>query len=342
MDNGVRLEKAAQIPVSGYRPSANDFQQPQEKLIETGIKVIDFFAPFVRGRKIGIIGGAGVGKTVLVTELMHNISRVESGVAIFAGIGERIREAHELYENLQAQGLLKNTCMYLGQMNESAAMRSIVGSTASAAARWWRDDQKKDVLFFVDNIYRFLQAGNELSTMLGETPSEGGYQPTMFSDLSRFEQGLDSNENASITSVQSIYIPADDISDPAVVEIYQQLDSVIVLDREIMEQGVLPAVDLTATTSSLLHSSIVGERHAILSGQVQNIMGKYNRLRGIIEIIGESELSLKDRSDYQKAKRLITFFTQNLFVTESITGLKGEYFSRNDTLAGVEEILAGT
>ncbi|MBA3678797.1 F0F1 ATP synthase subunit beta [Candidatus Saccharibacteria bacterium] len=342
VDSGSSLEGIETIPTRNYQRTEVDFSLQQQKVIETGIKVIDFFAPFVQGRKTGIIGGAGVGKTVLVTELMHNICKNDSGVSFFVGIGERIREAHELYETLQKQDLLRNTTMYLGQMNESAAMRSLAGLSAAAAARWWRDKEKKDVLFFVDNIYRYLQAGNELSTMLGETASEGGYQPTMFTDLAKFQEGLDSNANASITSVESIYIPADDISDPAVVEIYQQLDSVIVLSRDIMERGILPAVDLTATSSSLLTPEIVGERHYLLVSQVQQIMEKYNSLKGIIAIIGESELSLKDRADYQKAKRLIDYFTQSLFVTEALTGTEGQYVSRQDMLSGVEEIIAGS
>ncbi len=341
LDNSVAIKDAQSTAVE-FKVAAKNAVVYSNEIIETGIKAIDFFAPFVKGRKIGIIGGAGVGKTVLVTELMHNVSQTGAGVSFFVGIGERIREAHELYENLKGANLLKESVMYLGQMNESAAARSMVGLTAAAAARWWRDNQKQDVLFFVDNIYRFLQARNELSIMLGEQPSEGGYQPTLFTDLIRFEDSLDSNENGSITSVQSIYIPADDISDPAVVEIYQQLDSVIVLSREVMERGVFPAIDLLATQSSLLSSDVVGERHYVLATQVQAILSKYNELRNIISIIGEGELSLNDRSDYQKAKRLIAYFAQNLFVVQPLTGNEGEYVSREDMLSGVEEILAGS
>ncbi len=342
IDTGESLAGGETVLADSYTRTETDLSEGGQKVIETGIKVIDFFTPFVQGRKIGIIGGAGVGKTVLVTELMHNVCRNDKGISFFVGIGERIREAHELYEELKQQDLLKNTVMYLGQMSESAAMRSLVGLSAAAAARWWRDEQKKDVLFFVDNIYRYLQAGNELSTMLGETASEGGYQPTLFTDLARFQEGLDSNSKGSITSIQSIYIPADDVSDPAVVEIYQQLDSVIVLSRDIMERGILPAVDLTGTSSSLLSPDIIGERHYLLVSQVQRIMEKYNSLRGIIAIIGEGELSLQDRAEYQKAKRLIEFFTQPLFVTESLTGVPGQYVTRNDMLSGVEEIIAGS
>lgn len=315
---------------------------PRIEILETGIKVIDFFTPFVKGRKIGIIGGAGVGKTVLTTELMHNIGQTNTALSMFVGIGERIREGHELYRNLAAKGLLTNTVMYLGQMNESAAMRSLVGTTAAAVAQYFRDEKKRDVLVFIDNIYRYIQAGNELSTMMGDTPSEGGYQPSMYSDLRRFEESLNSNDNGSITSVQSVYIPADDLTDPAVQEIQQQLDSVIVLSRKVFEAGNYPAVDLTATSSSLLTTEIVGDRHYLLSTQVQQVMQKYDSLKGVISIIGESELSAADRSDYQKAKKLIDFFTQALFVTEDLNGIPGVYVSREETLSGVEEILAST
>ena len=341
IDTGESLATAEKISAGAYVRNETDLGEGGQKIIETGIKVIDFFTPFVEGRKIGIIGGAGVGKTVLVTELMHNVCKNDSGISLFVGIGERIREAHELYETLQERDLLRNTVMYLGQMSESAAMRSLSGTTAAAAARWWRDKKNKDVLFFVDNIYRYIQAGNELSTMLGETASEGGYQPTMFTDLSKFQEGLDSNSKGTITSVQSIYVPADDISDPAVVEIYQQLDSVIVLSRDIMESGILPAVDLISTTSSLTTQEMVGDRHYVLVTEVRKIMQKYNDLRGVIAIIGESELSLQDRSDYQKAKQLIEYFAQPLFVAESMTGKKGEYVTREEMLDGVEEIIAG-
>lgn len=341
LDEAKALESDENTVVE-YGAHTGEGKSSSNEIIETGIKVIDFFAPFVKGRKIGIIGGAGVGKTVLVTELMRNVSQSNTSVSFFVGIGERIREAHELYENLKGAELLEKTVMYLGQMNESAAARSMVGNSAAAAARWWRDNEKQDVLFFVDNIYRFLQARNELSIMLGEQPSEGGYQPTLFTDLVRFEDSLDSNANGSITSVQSIYIPADDLSDPAVVEIYQQLDSVIVLSRDVMERGILPAVDLIATNSSLLSPEIVGERHYLLATQVQAIMSKYNELRNIISIIGEGELSLSDRTDYQKAKRLVDYFTQHLFVAEPLTGNAGQYVSRENMLSGIEEILAGS
>ncbi len=309
------------------------------ELLETGLKVIDFLTPFVKGRKIGIVGGAGVGKTVLTMELMHNIAQDSKKLSIFTGIGERIREGHELYATLKERQLLANTIVFLGQMNETPALRSVVGLSATTVAEYFRDVQHRDVLFFVDNIYRHIQAVNELSTTIGQLPSEGGYQPTLFSDLRRFEDRLSSNHNGSITSVQAIFIPADDLSDPAVQEIQQQLDSVIVLSRAVAENGIRPAVDLIRTSSSLLTPEIVGERHYFLAAQVQAIMQKYDSLKNIISIIGENELSANDRADYQKAGKLIQFFSQKLFVTEDLTGEKGEYFTREQTLTGIEEIL---
>lgn len=324
-----------------YETVAHDqtYVLKKPELLETGLKVIDFFTPFVKGRKIGIIGGAGVGKTVLTMELMHNIAKDPAKLSIFTGIGERIREGHELYETLKQRKLLANTIIFLGQMNETPALRSVVGLAATTVAEYFRDEQKRDVLFFVDNIYRHIQAVNELSTTMGQIPSEGGYQAALFSDLRRFEDRLSSNENGSITSVQAIYIPADDLSDPAVQEIQQQLDSVIVLSRSVAETGIRPAVDLIHTSSSLLTPEIVGERHYFLAVQVQAIMQKYDSLKNIISIIGENELSAVDRGDYQRAKKLIEFFSQHLFVTEDLNGVKGEYFTREQTLTAVEEIL---
>ncbi len=339
IDSGQSLKEPRLIEVIDKNEKRRSFVRPGSEILETGIKVIDFFTPFVKGRKIGIIGGAGVGKTVLTTELMHNISQSNTALSFFVGIGERIREGNELYQTLKERNLLTNTILYMGQMNENASMRSIVGMSASAVARYFRDQEKRDVLFFVDNIYRFVQANNELSTMMGDIPSEGGYQPTLFSDLRRFEESLYSNSNGSITSVQSIYIPADDLSDPAVIEIQQQLDSVIVLSRRVFEAGIHPSVDLIRTSSSLLTPENVGDRHYFLAGRVQAIMQKYDSLQGIISIIGEGELSATDRADYQRAKKIIEFFSQAMFVTEDLTGTPGVYVSKEETLAGVEEIL---
>jgi F-type H+-transporting ATPase subunit beta len=309
------------------------------ELLETGLKVIDFLTPFVKGRKIGIVGGAGVGKTVLTMEMIHNVTRDKKSLSIYCGVGERIREGNELYQTLKETDVLKNTVMFFGQMDATPAIRSMVGPAAATAAEYFRDEEGRDILFFVDNIYRHIQAITELSTNLGLIPSEGGYAPTVFSELRRLQDRLSSTVKGSITSVQAVYIPADDLSDPAVQAIQQQLDSVLVLSRTVAESGIRPAVDLLKTTSSLLMPQVVGERHYRLAGRVQAIMQKYESLKNIIAIVGESELSPADLIDYQIAKKLIEFFSQDFAVAEHLTGKPGQYFSREQTLAGIEEIL---
>lgn len=320
-------------------PHKNDFKISKPEILETGIKVIDFFTPFVKGSKIGIIGGAGVGKTVLTMELINNVARSGGGLSYFAGIGERIREGHELYETLKENDLLKNTCMFFAQMNENPVQRSLIGISAVASAEYFRDEEHKDILFFADNMYRYVQAKNELSTILGQIPNEGGYEPTIFSDVKSLQDRLSSNENGSITSAQTIYVPADDTSDPAVQLIQHEMDSVIVLSRRVAEQGIRPAVDLTQINSSLLTPEVVGDRHYVLSVQVQALLQKYESLKGIIAIIGENELSVDDRADFAKAKQLITNFNQNMTVMSKHTGIEGDYFTREQTLKSIEEIL---
>jgi F-type H+/Na+-transporting ATPase subunit beta len=338
IDGGPAIKADKRRNVYQANPVADGLGAKPE-LLETGIKAIDFFTPFVKGRKIGIIGGAGVGKTVLTMELIHNIAQEEGKLAMFVGIGERVREGHELYMTLKERGILEKTVMMLGQMQETPAMRALVGFSAAAIAEYLRDAEKKDVLVFIDNIYRYVQAANELATTIGTMPSEGGYQATLFSDLRRLQDRLTSSPHGSITSVQAIYIPADDLSDPAVQEIAQQLDSTVVLSRAVAESGVRPAVDLVRTVSSLLSPDIVGDRHYVLAAQVQQIMQKYESLKNIIAIIGQSELSLQERRDYDRARKIVNFFSQSFFVTEELTGQKGEYFTRDETLRGLEEIL---
>ncbi len=335
-------------PIDGRLARRNIFRVPEREtnfstsapqILETGIKVIDFFAPFVKGRKIGIVGGAGVGKTVLTMELIHNVARSGSGLSFFTGIGERIREGHELYTTLKERDLLKNTCMFFGQMNENPVLRSLIGVSSVTLAEYFRDEHGKDILFFADNMYRYVQAKNEVSTILGQVPSEGGYEPTIFSDVKSLQDRLSSTDKGSITAVQTIYVPADDMSDPAVQMIQHELDSVIVLSRAVAEQGIRPAVDLIRTTSSLLTAEIVGERHYLLSVQVQALLQKYETIKPIIAIIGENELSPADRADYAKAKKLIEYFSQNMYVMEDLNGRGGEFISREDMLKGVEEII---
>lgn len=330
----TRYKDVLDIPIKN-----TSFKTSKNEVLETGIKVIDFLTPFVKGRKIGIIGGAGVGKTVLTMELIHNIAKTGAGLSFFTGIGERIREGHELYDTLKQSDLLKNTCMFFGQMNENPVQRSLVGISATALAEYFRDEQNKDILFFVDNMYRYVQARNELSSILDQVPSEGGYQSTIFSDIKVLQDRLSSSDKGSITSVQTIYVPADDVSDPAVQMIQHELDAILVLSRSVAERGIRPAVDLTRTNSSLLTPEIVGDRHYVLSVQVQALIQKYESLKSIIAVIGENELSPADRADYSKAKKIIENFSQNLFVTEKLNGVPGELFSKDQTLKSIEEIL---
>lgn len=324
-----------------FQPPArgSGFGAVAPEILETGIKVIDFFAPFVKGRKIGIVGGAGVGKTVLTMELIHNIAQSGSGLSFFTGIGERIREGHELYVTLRDRGLLESTCMFFGQMNENPVRRSLIGLSAVTLAEYFRDEQGKNILFFADNMYRYVQAKNEVATILGQVPSEGGYEPTIFSDVKILQDRLSSTDKGSITAVQTIYVPADDMSDPAVQMIQHELDSVIVLSRAVAEQGIRPAVDLIHTTSSLLTPEVVGERHYLLSVQVQALLQKYESLKAIIAIIGENELSPADRQDYAKARKLIQYFSQDMFVMEEFNGKPGEFVKREAMLTAVEEII---
>ena len=340
LDNGPALNDNRRA-ISEPSGTKNYHKGKKLELLETGIKVIDFLTPFVKGRKIGIVGGAGVGKTVLTMEMIHNVTRSEKSLSIYCGVGERIREGNELYETLKETEVLKNTVMFFGQMDSTPAIRSMVGPAAATSAEYFRDVEGRDILFFVDNIYRHIQALTELSTNLGLIPSEGGYSPTVFAELRRLEDRLSSTDKGSITSVQAVYIPADDLSDPAVQAISQQLDSVLVLTRSVAENGIRPAVDLLKTTSSLLTSTIVGERHYQLAGKVQAIMQKYDSLKNIIAIVGENELSPADRTDYQNAKRLIQFFSQDFAVAERYNGRPGEYYTIDQTLDGIEKILLG-
>lgn len=344
IDGKPQLDQAVldkMVKRSIFQPDFQEtsLQNRPDEILETGIKVLDFFTPFVKGRKIGIIGGAGVGKTVLTMEMINNVAVGSGALSIFAGIGERIREGHELYKTLEDNDLLKTTAMFFGQMNENPVQRSLIGLSAITLAEYFRDDQKKDILLFADNMYRYIQARNEVSTIIDQTPAEGGYEPTIFSDIKALQDRLASNEHGSITALQTIYVPADDLSDPAVQMIQHELDSTIVLSRAVAAQGIRPAVDINASSSSLLTPEIVGERHYMLNTRVQAILQKYNSLKGIIAIIGESELSAEDRDDYNKAKKLIQYFGQQFNVMEKMTGIPGEHHTREDTLNGIEEII---
>ncbi len=336
------LAKMPKRPIFAPAFQETSLEMRPDDVLETGLKVLDFFTPFVKGRKIGIVGGAGVGKTVLTMEIINNVAEGSGAISMFAGIGERIREGHELYKTLDDNDLLKTTAMFFGQMNENPVQRSLIGLAAITLAEYFRDDQKKDVLLFADNMYRYIQAKNEVSTIIDQTPAEGGYQPTVFSDVKTFQDRLATNANGSITALQTIYVPADDLSDPAVQMIQHELDSTIVLSRAVAAQGIRPAVDILASKSSLLTPEIVGERHYDLATRSIAILQKYESLKGIIAIIGESELSAEDRDDYNKAKELIEFFKQRFNVMEKVTGVPGEHMTREQTLDGVEAIIGKT
>jgi len=338
LDQAV-LDKMVKRPIFSPAFQETSLINRPDEVLETGLKVLDFFTPFVKGRKIGIVGGAGVGKTVLTMEIINNVAEGSGAISMFAGIGERIREGHELYKTLGDNDLLKTTAMFFGQMNENPVQRSLIGLAAITLAEYFRDDMKKDVLLFADNMYRYIQAKNEVSTIIDQTPAEGGYQPTVFSDVKTFQDRLATNDNGSITALQTIYVPADDLSDPAVQMISHELDSTIVLDRAVAAQGIRPAVNILASKSSLLTPTVVGERHYELATRATAILQKYESLKGIIAIIGESELSTEDRDDYNKAKGLIEFFKQRFNVMEKVTGVPGEHMTRKDTLDGVEAII---
>lgn len=313
----------------------------KKEIIETGIKAIDFFAPLGKGGKLGIFGGAGLGKTVLLLELMHNISFYQKDIIIFAGIGERIREAQELYETLEKNNVLPSTILFFGQMNETSAVRFKLGFSAATVAEYLREEEKKDIFFFIDNIYRFVQAGSELSTLSGNLPSEGGYQPTMESEIGNLEERLISTKNGSITSVQAVYVPADDITDPGVQAILPYFDSSIVYSRDAYQEGRLPAIDLLSSSSSLASQDIIGKEHYQLLIEAKRILERYQELRKIVSIVGEAELSWEDRIIYHRARKILNFMTQDFFVVFDQTGKEGKYVKKEQTLKGVRDILEG-
>jgi F-type H+-transporting ATPase subunit beta len=312
----------------------------KKELIETGIKAIDFFAPLLKGGKLGIFGGAGLGKTVLLLELMHNVAFFQKAILIFAGIGERIREGHELYETLKRTSVLPSAVLAFGQMNEPAAVRFKVGAVATTIAEYFRDVEKRDVLFFIDNLYRFLQAGNELSTLLGSIPSEGGYQPTLDSEIGSLEERLVSTEAGSITSIQAVYIPADDITDPGIQAVIPYFDSMVVFSRDIYQEGRCPAIDILASSSSATTPDF-GQEHYQTLLEAKRVLERYKELERIIAIVGEAELSFEDRIIYHRAKKILNFMTQDFFIVSDQTRRPGKYVPKRKTVQGVREILEG-
>jgi len=313
----------------------------QKEIIETGIKAVDFFAPLLKGGKLGIFGGAGLGKTVLLLELMHNLILKKEGVIVFAGIGERIREGAELYEMLKQTKILNSSVLVFGQMNEPAVVRFQAGLSAIAIAEYFRDVEKENVLFFADNIFRFLQAGNELSTLLEKLPSEGGYQATLLSEIGQLEEKLVSTKDAFITSIQAIYVPADDISDPAVQAIFPYFDSLLFFSRDVYQQGRRPAIDLLNSFSSITTEEILGRDHYFALFEAKKLLERYRELDRIVKIVGEAELSLEERKTYQRAKKLLNFMTQDFSVVEDQTQRKGKFVKRKETIEGVKAILEG-
>lgn len=313
----------------------------KKSVYETGIKAVDFFAPVSRGGKIGFIGGAGVGKSVLLTELIHNLAVYQKGISVFAGIGERIREGKELYDLLEFNKVLGNVALVFGQMNENASVRFRVGFSAVTIAEYFRDVEKQDVLFFVDNVYRFVQAGNELATQLNLIPSEDGYQATLDSEMGNFQERIASTKNGSITCVEAIYVPSDDITDQAVQSAFPYLDSIVVLSREVAEAGRYPSIDLLTSSSSILDPAVIGRSHYSTVLEAQKVLKLYTDLERIVSIVGEGELSNENRVQYHRAKKIINYMTQNFFVIQEFTGKHGVYVKREQVVEDVRDIIQG-
>jgi F-type H+-transporting ATPase subunit beta len=325
-----------------HRPSPPFAEQEVEKqLFETGIKVVDLLAPYQRGGKVGLFGGAGVGKTVLIQELIRNIATQHGGFSVFAGVGERTREGNDLYREMTESGVIAKTVMVFGQMNEPPGARLRVGLTGVTMAEYFRDEEGKDVLFFVDNIFRFTQAGSEVSALLGRMPSAVGYQPTLATEMGALQERITTTKKGSITSVQAIYVPADDLSDPAPATAFSHLDATTVLERSIAELGIYPAVDPLASTSRILDPQIVGEEHYNTARSVQRILQRYKDLQDIIAILGMDELSEDDKVTVARARRIQRFLSQPFFVAEAFTGTPGKYVKLEDTVKAFKMIVNG-
>ena len=314
---------------------------PVTATLETGIKVIDLLAPYPKGGKVGLFGGAGVGKTVIVMELIHSIANEHGGVSVFCGVGERTREGNDLWLELKESGVIKKTAMVFGQMNEPPGARLRVALSGLTMAEYFRDEAHQDVLLFVDNIFRFTQAGSEVSALLGRMPSAVGYQPNLATEMAALQERIASTKSGSITSVQAIYVPADDLTDPAPATAFSHLDGVTVLSRSIVEQGIFPAVDPLASTSRMLDPRIVGQEHYDIAREVQRVLQRYKDLKDIIAILGINELSPEDRELVMRARKMERFFSQPFFVAEAFTGRKGRYVHLKDTIASFKKILAG-
>ena len=327
-------------PIHRKAPSFEE-QATSQEMLETGIKVVDLLCPYQKGGKIGLFGGAGVGKTVLIQELIHNIATEHGGYSVFTGVGERTREGNDLYYEMKESGVIDKTTMVFGQMNEPPGARMRVALTGLTMAEYFRDKGGKDVLLFIDNIFRFTQAGSEVSALLGRMPSAVGYQPTLQTEMGALQERITSTKNGSITSVQAVYVPADDLTDPAPATTFAHLDATTVLDRSIVELGIYPAVDPLASTSRILDPRIVGEEHFKVARGVQEILQKYKELQDIIAILGMDELSEDDKLVVSRARKVQRFLSQPFFVAVQFTGLEGKYVPVEETIRGFREILDG-
>ena len=316
-------------------------QSPQAQIFETGIKAIDLLCPYIKGGKVGLFGGAGVGKTVLIQELMNNIAMQKHGISVFAGVGERSREGNDLYYEMKESGVLPNTALVFGQMNETPGVRMRVALSGLTMAEYFRDVAHQDVLLFIDNIYRFTQAGSEVSALLGRMPSAVGYQPTLATEMGQLQERIASTKDGSITSIQAVYVPADDLTDPAPATTFSHLDAKTVLDRGIAALGLYPAVDPLASSSNFLDPNVVGQRHYSIARQVQTILQRYKDLQDIIAILGIDELSEEDKVIVARARRIRNFLSQPFSVAERFSGIEGKFVKIEDTLTSFERILAG-
>ena len=341
VDEGAPIPKDAERwPIHRGTPAFVDLE-PKTQVFETGIKVIDLIAPFVKGGKIGLFGGAGVGKTVVIQELINNVAKAHGGKSVFCGVGERTREGNDLYLEFREANILENVALIYGQMNEPPGARLRVGLTGLTVAEYFRDVEGQDVLVFIDNIFRFTQAGSEVSALLGRMPSAVGYQPTLATEMGELQERITSTKKGSITSVQAIYVPADDLTDPAPATAFSHLDATVVLDRAIVELGIYPAVNPLSSSSRILDAQYLGERHYKVAVEVQRILQRYKDVQDIIAILGMDELSEEDKLLVGRARRVQRFLSQPFFVASQFTGLEGKYVKLEDTIASFERVVAG-
>ena len=340
VDNLPAPEAKERWSIHRQAPSYEE-QMPATEILETGIKVVDLICPYAKGGKIGLFGGAGVGKTVLIMELIHNVATAHGGLSVFTGVGERTREGNDLYNEMKESGVIDKTALVYGQMNEPPGARMRVAETGLTMAEYFRDEQHQNVLLFIDNIFRFTQAGSEVSALLGRMPSAVGYQPTLATEMGELQERIASTKNGSVTSVQAVYVPADDLTDPAPATTFAHLDATTVLSRKIVEQGIYPAVDPLESSSRILEADVVGEEHYEVANKVIAILQKYKELQDIIAILGMEELSDEDKATVMRARKIQKFLSQPFFVAETFTGIPGKYVPLKETIRGFKMIIDG-